>query len=176
MAALKLESLVLRGVTILRDVLAVNPRLGTSQAKETSEIFISMRHPLASKQVKSQLAGWPEASDPYPTATAVLGAGRSRSCAGVLVCSARSPEQVIPFGWLSSEGGSLRAAVADRGGLTTSAAASVSENASRHLQAGHRWPCRGGIDPVVQATMQRLEADRAFKPATRTPPASTRGK
>jgi hypothetical protein len=177
MAAFLLESLVLRGVAILSDGTAVNLRRGTGKAKENPEIFISMRHPLASVQVYPQPAGRLDTADSDPPAWAILGAGRSRRCAGVLVGSARNPEQAILSGWSSSRGGCLSTTAAGLGWLPTPNAAFVGEEASRHLWAPGMRSCGYGIAAVfAQAAMQCFETASWFKPASRTPPASTRGK
>jgi len=177
MAAFVLESLVLRGVAILRDELAVNSRLGTGKAKETPEIPFSMRHPLASVQVYPQPAGRYSDADADPSADDVLGAGRSRSCAGVLGRSARTAEPAIRFGWSTSRGGSASAAVTGSGRLTTFTVASVSEEASRQLPSRHPSSCSRGPSAVaMQGLMQVGETTRWCKPEGRMPTASTEGK
>ncbi len=107
MLAYTLESLVLRGVSVLRDGQANGVCLGTSQATARSpEVRVSMRHPSP---------GYPQAQ---PNAhaerlvvakrdadDAAFGAGRSRGLAGVL--SRRSPAsragRTAPC-WRSREG------------------------------------------------------------------------
>jgi hypothetical protein len=177
MAAFLLESLVLPGVTILTDGTAVNLRRGTGKAKENPEVFISMRHPLASVQVYPQPAGQLGGADSDPPAWANLGAGRSRRCAaGVLVGSARNPEQAILSGWSSSRGGDSSTIAVGLGLLTTRHAAFVGEEASRHPQARSTRSCGYGIAVFAPAALQCFETARWCKPAGRTPPASTRGK
>jgi hypothetical protein len=92
MLANLLESLVLRGVSVLRDGRANGLCLGTSEANvPTPEVRISMRHPsLGYPQADAN----PRAGRPGPDAKRVadgvaFGAGRSRGRAGVL--SRRSP-------------------------------------------------------------------------------------
>jgi hypothetical protein len=108
MAIFSLESLVLRGASVLCDGQAVELCLGASEAAvETPEVRISMRQP-------SQ--GYPQANPNSPAGPAVhdakrvadksaSGAGRSRSRAGVL--SRRSPAtfagRTTPCGWSTPE-------------------------------------------------------------------------
>jgi hypothetical protein len=108
MAIYTLESLVLRGVSVLCDGQAVELCRGASEANmQTPEVRISMRHP-------SQ--GYPQAN-PNPladrqdhdakrdVALAAFGTGRSRGPAGVL--SRRSPAlpagRTTPTGWSTPE-------------------------------------------------------------------------
>jgi hypothetical protein len=87
MAVKNLESLVLRGSAVLLVGKAGNPRLGTgSTAKpETPEVCISMRHPSRNATQEFQPAKRPGHADYYRVdSLAVLGAGRSLRCAGVL--------------------------------------------------------------------------------------------
>jgi hypothetical protein len=108
MAVYTLESLVLRGVSVLCDGRAVELCLGASEAAvQIPEVRISMRH---------LSPGYPQAN-PNPQAErpvhvvkhdvdkAAFGAGRSRSRAGVL--SRRSPAipagRTTPRGWSTPE-------------------------------------------------------------------------
>ena len=87
MAAFNLESLVLRGVTVLRDGQAVELRRGTSYpaTASTPEVVISMRHPSLgwrdglNPPAKRQV----QAVDDDCVAQAAIGAGRSLSRVGV---------------------------------------------------------------------------------------------
>jgi hypothetical protein len=95
MLAYTLESLVLRGVSVLRDGQANGLCLGTGEANvPTPEVRISMRHPSP---------GYPQANPNKPAGRCVRdakraaddaasGAGRPRSRAGVL--SRRSPASI----------------------------------------------------------------------------------
>ncbi|MGH7169222.1 MAG: hypothetical protein ACRELF_10920 [Gemmataceae bacterium] len=87
MAVKYLESLVLVGSTVLRGGKAGNPRMGTSYSAngKTPEIRTSMRHPSRSAEQEFQPAPRPGHADYLRVdALAVLGAGRSLRCAGVL--------------------------------------------------------------------------------------------
>jgi hypothetical protein len=92
MALNKLESLVLRGVSVLCDGQAVELCRGASEATvQTPEVRISMRHPsLGNPQANpNSLADRQDHDVKRDVAYAAIGAGRSRSRAGVL--SRRSP-------------------------------------------------------------------------------------
>lgn len=120
MAIYTLESLVLRGVSVLCDGQAVELCLGASEAAiQTPEVRISMRHPSP---------GYPQANPNSQAEPAVhdakrgvdkaaFGAGRSRGHAGVL--SRRSPAtlagRTTPCGWSTPERLSVK--VSDVSGL-----------------------------------------------------------
>src|SRR5437879_4233980 len=116
MAVFTLESLVLRGVAVLRGGPTVNLRLGTSAvAKRTSGIPFSMRHPSPGcRQEFNRPADRPDRVGYDPAGVAAPGIGRSRSRAGVLSrrSPARSAGRAIPSGWSTAEGGPEPAAAA----------------------------------------------------------------
>lgn len=89
MAIIRLESLVLRGVSVLSDGRAINPRLGTSAVVEVRnpEVqVISMRNPLPDyPPVFTGSAGYRVEAEPTADADAMVGgAGRSHGSAGFL--------------------------------------------------------------------------------------------
>src|SRR5262245_24392875 len=90
---INLESLVLRGVSVLGDGQTVGLRLGSYETMEQpTAIPFSMRHPpLGCRGFKPSTASdWPAITADKPAANADKpGAGRPRSLAGVLV--RRSP-------------------------------------------------------------------------------------
>jgi hypothetical protein len=108
MAVYTLESLVLRGVSVLCDGKAVELCLGASEAAlQTPEVRISMRHPSpgypqanANSQAERPIHVVKRDAD-----DAAFGAGRSRGRAGVL--SRRSPAapagRTTPLGWSTPE-------------------------------------------------------------------------
>lgn len=94
MAIIKLESLVLRGSTVLMGGTAGNPRLGTSSAAnaETPEVRISMRCPSLDWGQEFQPARRLRHVDYLRVdALAAQGAGRSLSRSGVLRRSGLRP-------------------------------------------------------------------------------------
>src|SRR6516162_5652900 len=87
-----LESLVLRGVSVLCDGKAVELCRGASEANmQTPEVRISMRHPSQGypQANPNALADQPDHDAKRDVAAAAFGTGRSRGLAGVL--SRRSP-------------------------------------------------------------------------------------
>jgi hypothetical protein len=106
MAIYTLESLVLRGVSVLCDGKAVELCLGASEAVRTPEVRISMRHPSHGyPQAKPNSQADRQVHDAKRVADdAAFGAGRSRSRAGVL--SRRSPAILAgkaTLGWSTPE-------------------------------------------------------------------------
>jgi len=90
MAVIRLESLVLRGVSVLSDGRAINLRLGTSAVNEPriSEMsVISMPNPLPDyPPVFTGSAGYQKSAETTVDADATVGgAGRSHGSAGLLV-------------------------------------------------------------------------------------------
>lgn len=148
MAALKLASLVLRGVAVRCDRVNVELRRETSYqaGPGTPEIPFSLRHP--SQGYKQEPFGNPaDRPDHRNTMDAAdLGAGRSLGLAGVLRRS--MPTTLV--------------------GRTASRNL-VNANATRSVLAGEK--------PPVQAKLCRSVIGEAWcKPALRTPPASTWGR
>jgi hypothetical protein len=123
MAVNLLQTLVLRGVSVLRDGQAVELCLGASEAAvSTPEVRISMRHPsLGYPQASfNSNADWPIHDAKRDVGKASFGAGRSRSRAGVP--SRRSPApsagRTTPCGWstpVRAQAHSVRAAMAIAG-------------------------------------------------------------
>jgi len=183
MAVLNLESLVLRGVAVLRDVQAVNLRRGTSYKATggTPEVGNSTRHPSPdSSQDFIPPAGRLDHAGADRMDDAAPGTGRSQSRAGVL--NRRSPARfagrAIQSGWSHSRGGSHPAAATASSLLWACAVASVLETASvRPLAAQTRALPDTGRLAGLPGSLERATAQPAWcKPAGRTLPASTRGK
>ena len=108
MAIYTLESLVLRGVSVLCDGKAVELCRGASEANmQMPEVRISMRHPSQGcpQANPNPLADQPDHDVKRDVALAAFGAGRSRGLAGVL--SRRSPAvpagRITPTGWSTPE-------------------------------------------------------------------------
>jgi hypothetical protein len=107
MAVYTLESLVLRGVSVLCDGKAVELCLGASEATvRTPEVRISMRHPSPGypQANPNSQAGRPVHDAKRGVDKAAFGTGRSRSRAGVL--SRRSPAILAgrtTLGWSTPE-------------------------------------------------------------------------
>jgi hypothetical protein len=170
-----LESLVLRGVSVQRDGQTVELRLGTSaeDKRTTPEIRISMRHPHAYP------AGFMPTERPdhvvqVDVDVTVHGAGRSLGLAGVSGCRnpARIAGRITPLWWSGPVGGPKSAAASClrllRARPEPSARSANSErpnllnaNALPGLARKVRW--RSAVKVAW------------YKPATRTPPGSTRG-
>jgi hypothetical protein len=149
-----LESLVLRGVSVLRDGQTVEVRLGASaeDARMTPEIRVSMRPP------QGYPIGFTPSERPDHVVThgvdkAVYGAGRSLSCVGVL--SRRNP-----------------ARNAGRTNPKGRSGPSLRPN-TRNAIALRVIGCQAN---ALQAIQRSTGTVAWCKPATRTPPASTRGK
>jgi hypothetical protein len=87
--ALYTESLVLRGVSVLRDGQVVGLRLGSYEAGlQTSAVPFSMRHPSLGCRTSPTTTAWhPNLTDNPVKEEAILGAGRSLCRAGVLTVS-----------------------------------------------------------------------------------------
>jgi hypothetical protein len=181
MADYTLDSLVLRGVSVLRDGQAVNLRLGTSdKAKaQTPGINVSMRHPsLGCGQEFMPPAVRPAHADQDRVDDAAPGAGRPRSRAGVLSRRpARTAGGAILYGWSPSNGGPRSAAAARLGLIPAQPVAPAAEGPSGRQADKARTLPRNRYYPAAGVGNQCLTAGVAWcKPATRTPPASTRGK
>lgn len=108
MAIIKLESLVLRGVSVLSDGRAVELCRGASEkAEQTPEVRFSMRHPSLGYPLanQNQRADAQDDDVKRDVVSDVFGAGRSRGRAGVL--PRRSPAVVagrtVPCGWSTPE-------------------------------------------------------------------------
>jgi hypothetical protein len=153
MATCKLESLVLRGVAVLRDGRAVNTRRGTGYVAgtPTPEIAFSMRHPspgcvpcFAQPAMRLDQAEYLRVD-----AQAAFGAGRSHSRARAGVLSRSNG------GTQSTTATNLRLM-----SMSGRVAAFVSE----------------GVLPLAGKADLRRHPLVWCKPAQRTPPASTRGK
>jgi hypothetical protein len=171
-----LESLVLRGVSVLRDGQTVEVRLGTSAEdhRTTPEIRLTMRHPHA-YPAGFMPADWPaHVVHQDDVDAAVHGAGRPLGLAGVSGC--RTPARIagrITPGWWSGPVGGPKSAAASclrllRARPETSARAANSER-SKPLNAN-------ALPGLARKARQRSTAKVAwYQPATRTPPGSTRG-
>jgi hypothetical protein len=153
-----LESLVLRNVNVVNGGLTVEPlRLapGYQPDSQTPEVPISKRHPSQGvRPVAMQLAGRPVDAMRDGVTDAVFGAGRSRRHAGVR--SRRSGVSLLPAAACL-----CRIPPADH-------KATGSDGNSGRLTTTRN----------LSFTNERLSTVAVAwrKPATRTPPASTRGK
>jgi hypothetical protein len=185
MAVLNLSSLVLRGVSVLRDGQTVNLlRRDASYAAIAGAptVRISMRHPSSGcGQAFMQPAGRPDHEDEDLVAGAAPGAGRPLSRAGVL--SRRSPArtagQAILFGWPPAVGGPKPTAATGLCLIKAGPVASVGEGTSGRLTTVHARALPGnGNQPVVRrkAYWRLTVVPVGTKPAGWTLPASTRGK
>jgi len=115
MAALVLESLVLRDVAVLVDVLAVDLRLGISAAYTQAQAKCnSLRHPLSSWQPANPVGNEPDVGD--TTSGTMPGAGRSRRSSGHSVGSGRTAGSI---------GGTLRFTRIPMGDQAKAAAANL---------------------------------------------------
>jgi hypothetical protein len=105
MALLNLESLVLRGVAVLRDELAFEARLGTGEAGRSTPASVkSKRHSTPGMRTMPQPFGWHDFVD-YQHEGEQPGAGRSRSQAGIpghRPLSGRSSGSSLGGGWPSA--------------------------------------------------------------------------
>lgn len=159
-----LNSLVLRGASVLRDGQVVGARLGISYlaamqppVTPVTSLRPSDSEPVSDSDTRSKRADHLRASN-----ASANRAGRSVCLAGVLSSSLRTPARAIPSGWSRARGGSCLTAV---------------------LSADHRVAAMttgGEIFLAVQpaAGPGSLEAIRRLsgaKPAGRTPPAAWRG-
>jgi hypothetical protein len=169
---------------VLRNVNAVNGGLtgemlrhgpGYQTDSQTPEIPISKRHPSqGAKQVAMQLAGRPEDAMRDGVVDAVSGAGRSRRLAGVL--SRRSAVLAAADGGIALPATAClcrmpTAKQAASGGVRNSGRPATPRNLSFTTTGNRLIPAAGRVDekrPTVGVVW--------CKPATRTPPASTRGK
>ena len=183
MAVFHLESLVLRGVSVGRDGQTVGLRHGTSYAagRQAPGNPFPMRHPSPGcRQDFNRPAGRPDRVASWPVDKAGSGAGRSRSRAGVL--SRRSPARIagrtIPSGRSPAEGGAAPTAAARLCLAQARPAASVGEALPGRLTtATARALPDTGFTPVVRGGAKPGVAGlTGWKPAGRTPVASTRGK
>jgi hypothetical protein len=170
-----LESLVLRGVSVLRDGQTVELRLGTSaeDKRTTPEIRISMRHP------RAYSTGFTPTVRPVHVVdndvdNAVPGAGRSLGRAGVSSCRtpAKIAGRISPWWWSGPVGGPKSAAASGlrllRARPATSARAANSES-PKPLNAK-------ALRERSRKARQRSTVQLAgYQPAMRTPPVSTRG-
>ncbi len=170
-----LESLVLRGVSVLRDGQTVEVRLGTSaeDKRSTPEIRISMRHPHAYP------AGFTPTVRQNPVVNndmdhAVHGAGRSLGLAGASGC--RNPASIAgrigPWWWSGPVGGPSSVA-ASRLRLLRARP----ETTGRRASSQRSKPLNAKTLPKrIGKACQRATASVAWQqPATRTLPVSTRG-
>jgi len=167
MAVINLESLVLRGVSVLGDGQAVGLRLGSYEAKTPTfkATPISKRHPSPGCSTMPETSG-----RTFPTGNSpVLWAGRL-SRAGVLGCRSRT----IDHRWSATVGGPLFTAAVRLCLHRAKPTASVADMAFRRSSEMR--------DFTLSRVCQRDERDTQQPrtgisgPATRTPPAtSTRG-
>jgi hypothetical protein len=170
-----LESLVLRGVSVLRDGQTVEVRLGTSaeDKRTTPEIRISMRHPRAYPAGFTPLVRQHHVVD-NDVDNAVHGTGRSLGLAGASGC--RNPASIagrIGPWWWSGPVGEPLSATASRLRLLRARPETTGRRASSQrsklLNAKALPKCIGKV-------CQRATATVAWQqPATRTLPVSTRG-
>jgi hypothetical protein len=145
MVTLILESLVLRGVAVLRDELAVGLRLGTSVVAnpQSPRVGNSMRHPRPGYRLPDAPAK--DANVANAMSGVLPGAGRSRRSSG----SARGTLRTVcgTTRWCPAAGGTAPAAAPKHQAIPAGFAAPAGEVASVAWQ----------------------------RPATRTPPAAKRG-
>jgi hypothetical protein len=186
MTVITLEALVLRGVAVRQDVLAVNLRLGTGAKvmPQAPSVRISMRHPShGCRPAPASFAGQPDGvidHGNYPVDGVTPGAGRSRSRAGV---PSRRPAtaagQRTGLSWCcSTQGGPNSTAAASMSRILPAGfVAPVSEVASGRLADRARTLPRGDYQPpsgkVQKRTAVRLAPQCELgKRASRTPPGS----
>jgi len=186
MAVSMLESLVLRGVSVLRDGQSVNLRLGTGyQANKRILPSLTMRHPSPGyRQVFTPpaLGIEPAVTDRGDDAM-VGGAGRSRWHAGVSVvrsCS-RTLGTTIPSGWSLLRGGREPMVNANLCSRQAHAAVSVGEAASLRAVSSPRTPPAlpglGSQPSSVQTSWKRFGVGRTcHKQSDRIPTAWSRSK
>jgi hypothetical protein len=170
MAVFTLESLVLRGVAVLKDELAVSLRLGTSKAGvQATRIGISMREPSPGYGTNSpQGHKWPDYVDYFRVVGATPGAGRSPR-------PAAQPSRKPATAAGPAAGGPRSAAAACPCLLRARPVASVSEIPSRPL-ANHSRALPASAERGARGLLWLPVKPSWCKPAGRTPPASTRGK
>jgi len=175
MAAFMLESLVLRGVTVLRDELAVGLRSGTGEKANMHAPGIrnSKRHPSPGCRLPDLQPVVGPVVD-YSTPGVTPGAGRSRRQFGahVLPGGTRTP------GRLTTEqptfGGTPSAIAAMRSAIPAGLAALASEARLLPLAARQSEDLRAEL-ASARTVLQTLPVKPSWrKPAGRTPPVSTR--
>jgi hypothetical protein len=172
-----LESLVLRNVNVVNGGLTVEPLRrgpGYQTDSQTPEVPISKRHPSqGAKQAVMQPAGRLNDAMTDGVVDAVFGAGRSRRRAGVLsrrsaVLAAASGGAVLPAAACL-----CRIPPADH-------VATGSEGNSGRPTTTRNLSFTTGVRPIPAAGRVNDRPTTVgmvwCKPATRTPPASTRGK
>jgi hypothetical protein len=172
MVAFTLESLVLRGISVLRDGQAVELRRGTSYAAvPTPEIVNSMRHPSPGCLAFNRPLTWQDPTLGDEDEAKATGAGRSLSRAGV---PSRSPARIA--GWAirsrmsPNVGGPKPVAVGAVGlirALPTASTGKTAPTANARLHTGL---------PAGTAAEQRFAAARAWQQPASAPRPSTRGK
>lgn len=110
MVVCTLSSLVLRGVSVVRDGQSVGLRLGaeSQKASPTTEVRINPRHPSLNRERGFMPAQRPDDHAEYDrmAAVAASGAGRSLRCDGALSRRrlARIASPAIPLGWCKLQG------------------------------------------------------------------------
>jgi hypothetical protein len=175
MAAFMLESLVLRGVLVLRDELAVGLRLdtGVEVNPQTPGIRNSRRHPAPNcRKPDMQPAAGPDVG--YPTSGVKPGAGRSRRQLGspMRPGAARTTRRTAL--WRTTFGGQTSTVVSSSRAISAGLVASVSEETILHLAARqsekhsveNRFPGEAFAKLPVKPCWR--------KPAGPTPPVSMR--
>jgi hypothetical protein len=181
MAAFTLESLVLRGVSVLCDEIAVGLRRGTSYAAgaKTPGIQVSMRHaPFAWRPAFNKPAQRPDpVVDTDLVATAAIGTGRSRSRTSVLCLSTAMSAARAVLSRTSRLPGEEQLPVAVRWGRTPAKRVAFGGETLSGRFPTQRPTTRTetgltGSGTVVQG---RTEGKVGLKPASRIPPVSTRG-
>jgi len=175
MAAFMLESLVLRGVLVLRDELAVGLRLGTGLKVDprTPGIRNSRRHPAPScRQPDTQPAAGPEVG--YPTSGAMPGAGRSRRQLGspMLPGAARITRRTALS--RTTFGGTTSTVATSCRAISPDLVASVSEETILHLAARQSENLFEDKRSSTEAFDHLPVKPGWRKPAGRTPPVSMR--
>jgi len=178
MAALKLESLVLRGVVVVVDGVNVELRRGASYKAGlgTPEIPFSMRHP-SQGQPPAGFAADADGNGHRNDAATVLGTGRSPGLVSVLSRSLLTATAVgrTTATWSGANGGNLLS-TACLMALTPSAVAAGTVVNSRPKADTNLLTATTGLAPVHAAMPCSQVGGVWCKPASRTLPASTWGR
>jgi len=176
MVAFMLESLVLRGVAVLRGELSVGLRLGTSAEANmrSSGVRNSRRHPSPGcRKPDLQPTVGPDVD--YSTKGVTPGAGRSRRQFGArLLSGAARTTCRLATSWLPTFGGSTSVVAATRRAIPAGLAAAASEG--RRLQLAVRQTEDLRTEHVSARELLALPSAPPCwrKPAGRTPPIGKR--
>jgi hypothetical protein len=184
MAVIRLETLVLRGVHVVRDVVTALVRIGSKgNGVQAPAVSLSpTRHPSSSDpRTDTEPGKRYERAMNRGAAHAAIRAGRPGSCAGVLGSRlpARCAGRAILSGWARAAGGSCPTA-AWRSGFTAGGFTAAGATLAGRPDAYPRGTLRHDQPRQLARSLrsdQRAGAELALPaPAHGTPVASTRGK